>query len=176
MKFYKVRAPEEWGDYERILKFGITKHLPEVDGLVATREIVADPRLETVKVVMLTTFDLDEYVFEALRAGASGFLLKRAPAEDLIAGIRIVAAGEALLAPSVTRRLIDHFASRRESASLDTSRLRVLTERERKSSSRSPRACLTPKSPNASSSPRARSRRTSSTSSTSSRSTTAPRP
>jgi DNA-binding NarL/FixJ family response regulator len=105
--------------------------MPVQNGLAAAREIAALGRSESSRVIILTTFDLDEYVFEALRAGASGFLLKRAPAEDLIAGIRIVAAGEALLAPSVTRRLIDHFASRRESASLDTSRLRVLTERER---------------------------------------------
>src|SRR4029453_18797833 len=81
--------------------------------------------------IILTTFDLDEYVYQALRAGASGFLLKRAPAEDLIAGIRIVAAGDALLAPSVTRRLIDHFAAGPSPRAQDVALLKELTERER---------------------------------------------
>ena len=75
-------------------------HMPVQNGLAATREIVALGRPASSRVIILTTFDLDEYVYEALRAGASGFLLKRAPAEDLVAGIRIVAAGDALLAPS----------------------------------------------------------------------------
>ena len=85
--------------------------MPVKDGLTATREIAALGRTHSSRVIILTTFDLDEYVYQALRAGASGFLLKRAPAEDLISGVRVVAAGDALLAPSVTRRLIDHFAS-----------------------------------------------------------------
>ena len=84
--------------------------MPEMDGIEATRRLQADSSIDT-RVLILTTFDLDEYVFEAVRAGASGFLLKDTPPEDLIAAVRIVAAGEALLAPSVTRTLIEAFAS-----------------------------------------------------------------
>ena len=84
--------------------------MPVLDGISATRQIVASG-VET-KVLVLTTFDLDEYVFEALRAGASGFLLKDAPAEELAAAVRVVAAGESLLAPGVTRRVIDAFVRR----------------------------------------------------------------
>ncbi|MEM7288685.1 MAG: response regulator transcription factor [Actinomycetota bacterium] len=84
--------------------------MPEMDGIEATRRLRADPDVGT-RVLILTTFDLDEYVFEAVRAGASGFLLKDTPPEDLIAAVRVVAAGEALLAPSVTRTLIEAFAS-----------------------------------------------------------------
>jgi DNA-binding NarL/FixJ family response regulator len=105
--------------------------MPVKNGLEATREIAALGRSDTSRVIILTTFDLDEYVFEALRAGASGFLLKRTPAADLVSGIRIVAAGEALLAPSVTRRLIDHFASGRQPRSQDSAGLKTLTGRER---------------------------------------------
>jgi len=105
--------------------------MPIKDGLAATDEIAALGRTETSRVIILTTFDLDEYVYKALRAGASGFLLKRARAADLVSGIRIVAAGEALLAPSVTRRLIDHFASRPSPRNEDLSLLISLTERER---------------------------------------------
>src|SRR5688572_30566036 len=105
--------------------------MPVKDGLAATREIVALGRTESSRVIILTTFELDEYVYEALRAGASGFLLKRAPAADLVAGIRVVAAGEALLAPSVTRRLIDRFASQPSPSGQDLSSLNSLTERER---------------------------------------------
>jgi DNA-binding NarL/FixJ family response regulator len=105
--------------------------MPVKNGLVATREIVALGRTGSSRVMILTTFDLDEYVYEALRAGASGFLLKRAPAEDLVAGIRIVAAGDALLAPSVTRRLLSHFASRPPPRNEDVSLLNRLTQRER---------------------------------------------
>ncbi|MGH2406550.1 MAG: response regulator [Candidatus Limnocylindrales bacterium] len=83
--------------------------MPHLDGIEATRQLLADG-VARPRVLILTTFDLDEYVFEALRAGASGFLLKDAPADQLIAAIRVVAAGEALLAPSVTRRLIEEFA------------------------------------------------------------------
>jgi DNA-binding NarL/FixJ family response regulator len=85
--------------------------MPELDGIEATRRVVggADPEHPT-RVLMLTTFDLNEYVYEALRAGASGFLLKDVPPEQLAAGIRVVASGEALLAPSITRRLIEEFA------------------------------------------------------------------
>jgi DNA-binding NarL/FixJ family response regulator len=84
--------------------------MPEMDGIHATRKIVEDGDGEPPKVLMLTTFDLDEYVYDALRAGASGFLLKDVPAEQLVEGIRVVAEGEALLAPSVTRRLIAEFS------------------------------------------------------------------
>jgi DNA-binding NarL/FixJ family response regulator len=85
--------------------------MPEVDGIEATRRLLADHAAMS-KVVMLTTFDMDEYVYEALRAGASGFLLKDVPPEQLVAGIRAVAQGDALLAPSVTRRVIEEFVSR----------------------------------------------------------------
>jgi DNA-binding NarL/FixJ family response regulator len=105
--------------------------MPVMNGLDATRQIVALGRSQSSRVIILTTFELDEYVYEALRAGASGFLLKRAPAADLVAGIRVVAAGDALLAPSVTRRLIDRFAGQVSPGSSDTARLEALTERER---------------------------------------------
>jgi DNA-binding NarL/FixJ family response regulator len=84
--------------------------MPELDGIEATRLIVADPGIDT-RVLILTTFDLDDYVYSAIRAGASGFLLKDAPPDDLVAAVRVLADGEALLAPSVTRRLIEQFAS-----------------------------------------------------------------
>jgi len=86
--------------------------MPQTDGLEATRRITADPRLADTKVLILSTFDLDEYVFEAIRAGASGFLLKDTLPADLIAAVRVVADGQALLAPSVTRRLLEEFAER----------------------------------------------------------------
>jgi DNA-binding NarL/FixJ family response regulator len=105
--------------------------MPEVDGLEATREIAADPRLVAVKVVMLTTFDLDEYVFEAIRSGATGFLLKDAEPADLVRAVRAASEGEALMSPSVTRRLIAEFAARPEHRAVDTDALRELTERER---------------------------------------------
>jgi DNA-binding NarL/FixJ family response regulator len=103
--------------------------MPGMDGLAAARQItaVADPP----KVVMLTTFDLDDYVYEALRSGASGFLLKDSPRADLIAAVRAAAAGDALLAPSVTRRLIEAFARRPPEAAVAPSRLASLTARER---------------------------------------------
>ena len=104
--------------------------MPVMDGLEATRRIIADGA-GAPKVVILTTFDLDDYVYEALRAGASGFLLKDAPRADLIAAVRIAAAGDALLAPSVTRRLIEAFARRPASAAPAPSRLASLTRRER---------------------------------------------
>jgi DNA-binding NarL/FixJ family response regulator len=85
--------------------------MPEMDGIEATRKVVALTGSTAPRVLMLTTFDLDEYVYDALRAGASGFLLKDVPAEQLAAGVRMVAAGDALLAPSITRRLIEEFAS-----------------------------------------------------------------
>jgi DNA-binding NarL/FixJ family response regulator len=106
--------------------------MPGMNGIEATREIVALGREDSSRVVILTTFDLDEYVYEALKAGASGFLLKRTPAEDLVSGIRVVAEGEALLAPSVTQRLIETFRARPEAApARDVSELDDLTDRER---------------------------------------------
>jgi DNA-binding NarL/FixJ family response regulator len=104
--------------------------MPVMDGLEATRLITAvGPGAP--KVVILTTFDLDDYVYEALRSGASGFLLKDAPRADLIAAVRVAAAGDALLAPSVTRRLIEAFAMRPASVAPAPSRLASLTPRER---------------------------------------------
>ena len=106
--------------------------MPDVDGIAATGRIVADPRAADVRVLVLTTFDLDEYVFRALRAGASGFLLKDTQPAELLAAIRVVAAGEALLAPRVTRAVIAAFASRPEpEAQVDRAALAFLTERER---------------------------------------------
>jgi DNA-binding NarL/FixJ family response regulator len=105
--------------------------MPEMDGLEATRQIAALGREDTSRVLILTTFEVDEYVFEALRAGASGFLLKRTPAADLIAGIRVVAGGDALLAPSVTRRLIDQFAQRPAAERTSARALDGITARER---------------------------------------------
>jgi DNA-binding NarL/FixJ family response regulator len=105
--------------------------MPNMDGLEATRQIVALDLPEPVRVLILTTFERDEYIFEALRSGASGFLLKNASPEELIEAVRTVAGGEALLAPSVTRRVIEEFAKGpAPAASPDTSRLRTLTERE----------------------------------------------
>jgi DNA-binding NarL/FixJ family response regulator len=86
--------------------------MPDVDGIEATRRLLGDDGAAAVKVVMLTTFDMDEYVYDALRAGASGFLLKDVPPEQLVDGIRVVASGDALLAPSVTRRVIEEFVRR----------------------------------------------------------------
>jgi DNA-binding NarL/FixJ family response regulator len=86
--------------------------MPEMDGLAATRAIAADPALAEVRVVVLTTLELDEYVFEAMRAGASGFLVKHTEPAELVRAVRVVADGEALLSPSVTRRLVSEFAAR----------------------------------------------------------------
>ncbi|MGI5244193.1 response regulator transcription factor [Dactylosporangium sp. CA-139066] len=104
--------------------------MPVLDGLEATRQIAADARLADVRIVILTTFDLDEYVFEALRVGASGFLVKDTEPVDLLRGVRAVAAGDALLSPGVTRRLIEEFASRSR-APLAPMSLETLTDRER---------------------------------------------
>ncbi|MET9913705.1 response regulator transcription factor [Streptomyces sp. NPDC006476] len=104
--------------------------MPALDGLAATREINADPALRDVKVVMLTTFELDEYVFEAIRSGASGFLVKDTEPDELLRAVRAVVEGDALLSPGVTRRLIAEFAARsKEPAAADA--LAGLTERER---------------------------------------------
>ena len=105
--------------------------MPVMDGIEATRQITAGQDADVRRVLILTTFDLDEYVFEALRAGASGFALKSRPLEELLTAIRTVAAGEALLAPSVTRRLIAHFAHRAPAPPKAAAGLAELTERER---------------------------------------------
>ncbi|MCO5967267.1 response regulator [Actinoallomurus soli] len=103
--------------------------MPVLNGIDATRRITADERMSGVHVVMLTNYGLDEYVFEALRAGASGFLVKDTEPADLLHGVRVAARGDALLAPAITRRLIREFVSRRPRASPDA--LDVLTNRER---------------------------------------------
>jgi DNA-binding NarL/FixJ family response regulator len=104
--------------------------MPVLDGLAAAREIVADARLADTKIIILTTFELDEYVFEALRGGASGFLVKDTEPAELVRGVREVAGGEALLSPGVTRRLIAEFASRAKKPRSSTA-LHALTDRER---------------------------------------------
>jgi DNA-binding NarL/FixJ family response regulator len=106
--------------------------MPGLDGLEATKAIAADELLAAVRIVILTTFDLDEYVFEALRVGASGFLVKNTEPADLIRGVRAVAEGDALLSPGVTRRLIAEFATRASrSPDVSSPELGQLTERER---------------------------------------------
>ncbi len=104
--------------------------MPDLDGLEATRLISADPALHEVRIVIVTTFEIDEYLFEALRHGASGFLLKDTEPADLVAAVRVVAAGDSLISPSMTRRLVEEFAVRakqpRPARELD-----VLTDRER---------------------------------------------
>jgi DNA-binding NarL/FixJ family response regulator len=104
--------------------------MPGVDGLTATRRIVEDERSAGVRVVILTTFDLDEYVFEAIRAGANGFLVKDTEPEELVRAVRAVVAGDALLSPRVTRRLIEEFASRAKAPPARAG-LELLTDRER---------------------------------------------
>lgn len=105
--------------------------MPEMDGVEATRRITADERLASTRVLILTMFDLDEYVFEALHAGASGFLLKDTNPDDLIAAVRVVANGEALLAPSVTRRLVEEFVRRPVAPATELRKsLETLTPRE----------------------------------------------
>jgi len=104
--------------------------MPGLDGLQATRQIAGDERLASLRVVILTTFELDEYVFEAMRAGASGFLVKHTEPVELVRAVRVVATGDALLSPSVTRRLIREFANRAK-APPPADSLDVLTERER---------------------------------------------
>jgi DNA-binding NarL/FixJ family response regulator len=106
--------------------------MPEMDGLEATRRIASDPALATTRVLVLTTFELDEYVFGALDAGASGFLLKGGELADLVHAIRVISDGDSLLAPSITRRLIDTYVSRpRRAAEAEHEGLGELTPRER---------------------------------------------
>jgi DNA-binding NarL/FixJ family response regulator len=104
--------------------------MPGLDGLAATRQIVADPALAGVRIIVLTTFELDEYIVEALRIGAAGFLVKSTDPTDLVRGVRVVAAGEGLLSPTVTRRVIEQFAARVASPA-PPRRLADLTDRER---------------------------------------------
>ena len=103
--------------------------MPEMDGIEATQLITDDPNIDT-KVLVLTTFDLDEYVYAAVRAGASGYLLKDTPPQELLAALRVIAEGNALLSPSVTKRLIEEFARQPEIESVDSPQLGDLTERE----------------------------------------------
>jgi DNA-binding NarL/FixJ family response regulator len=105
--------------------------MPKLDGIQATTHIAQTHGLEQVRVLILTTYDTDEYVFDALQAGASGFLLKDAGPAELLHAIRVIAAGDALLAPRITRRLISQFATQRTAAQAAGDRLAVLTERER---------------------------------------------
>jgi len=105
--------------------------MPEMDGLAATRAIAADPALAEVRVVVLTTFELDEYVFEAMRTGASGFLVKHTEPAELVRAVRVVADGEALLSPSVTRRLVSEFTARTKQSAGPSPALAELTSRER---------------------------------------------
>ena len=105
--------------------------MPELDGLAATREICADDDLAGVRVIILTTFELDDYVVRAVQAGASGFLGKGVGPDELLAAIRVVAAGDALLSPSATRAVMARLANAAPAADLDGSRLGQLTERER---------------------------------------------
>jgi DNA-binding NarL/FixJ family response regulator len=104
--------------------------MPTMDGLEATRQITADLRTAASRVVILTTFDLDEYVYDALRAGASGFLLKDTLPDELLTAIRVVAAGDALIAPRITRRLIEEFALRPEPSEASQKPIAGLTDRE----------------------------------------------
>jgi DNA-binding NarL/FixJ family response regulator len=105
--------------------------MPTMDGIEATRQITADPQTAAVRVLILTTFDLDEYVFAALRAGASGFLLKDTRPADLLAAIRVIAAGDALLTPAITRRLIEEFTRSPEPRHRPPAEIEEITERER---------------------------------------------
>jgi DNA-binding NarL/FixJ family response regulator len=134
-----IEVVGEAGDGEEALRFAaeltpdvilMDIRMPGVDGLSATRRIAADARLANVRVVILTTFGLDEYVFEAIRSGASGFLVKDTEPQELIQAVRVVADGEALLSPSVTRQMIAEFAARaKEPQAVDG--LEELTDRER---------------------------------------------
>ena len=121
--------------------------MPVMDGLEATRRITGDESLASTRIVILTTFDLDEYVHEALRAGASGFLLKDTLPVDLLNAVRVVAAGDALIAPRITRRLIEEFARRPQPTSTQARRARAAhRSASARSSNTSPRASRTPRS------------------------------
>jgi DNA-binding NarL/FixJ family response regulator len=150
---------------------------PDLEVVGATRRLAGEGVQDPVRVLILTTFDLDEYVLSALRVGASGFLLKDVPPEDLVDAIKVVAAGDALLAPSVTRRLLDRFASKLpDPAATRPAALDSLTARELEVLGLVARACPTPRSPSTWSSARPPSRPTSAASWPSSTSATASRP
>ncbi|WP_370617354.1 response regulator [Mumia qirimensis] len=134
-----IEVVGEAGDGERALAVALEERpdlvlmdvqMPVLDGIEATRRIVADPRLAAVRVVILTNYGLDEYVFDALRAGASGFLVKDTAPADLIQALRVVADGDALLSPGVTRSLISEFVARPADV-VETETLDALTNRER---------------------------------------------
>src|SRR6266540_916664 len=134
-----IEVVGEAGDGEEALRLAIDLkpdvvlmdiRMPGMDGLAATRRIAADPRLADVRVVILTTFGVDEYVFEAIRSGASGFLVKDTEPDELLQAVRVVAGGEALLSPSITRRLIEEFAAHAKEPQ-PTEGLEQLTARER---------------------------------------------
>ncbi len=137
---YDIEVVGEANDGDEAVKLAVRERpdvilmdirMPGTDGLEATRRITAHDRLANTKVLILTTFDLDEYVFEALHAGASGFLLKDTLPDDLLAAVRVVAGGEALLAPRATRRLMEEFVSRPAAACVEPPPgLDTLTERE----------------------------------------------
>jgi DNA-binding NarL/FixJ family response regulator len=105
--------------------------MPQISGIEATRQIAADPALDDVRVLILTTFELDEYIVEALQAGASGFLIKDTQPVDLVRAVKVVAAGDSLLSPSVTRRLIGEFVNRSDRSVTPSPALDALTDRER---------------------------------------------
>jgi DNA-binding NarL/FixJ family response regulator len=105
--------------------------MPDISGIEATRQIAADPALDGVRVLILTTFELDEYIVDALRAGASGFLIKDTEPVELVRAVKVVAAGDSLLSPSVTRRLISEFVNRSGPSATPSPALDLLTERER---------------------------------------------
>ena len=121
--------------------------MPVLDGIEATRRIAAEPGLGATHVVILTTFDLDEYVFEGIRAGAAGFLVKDTDPSELIRAVRVVAGGEALLSPKITLRLISEYAARSRSAASGAD---SLTEREREVVTLVAAACPTKRSPRSS--------------------------
>jgi DNA-binding NarL/FixJ family response regulator len=134
-----IEVVGEAGDGDEAVELAVSEHpdvvlmdvrMPRMDGIEATRRIVAHPELGDVKVVVLTTFEVDEYVFEALRAGAAGFLLKEAEPADIVHALRVVADGDALLAPSVTRRVVETFATGHAPSGPALSGLDELTERE----------------------------------------------
>jgi len=135
-----IKVVGEAGDGAEALEQAVRFHpdvvvmdirMPAMDGIEATRRLAADPGLTDIRVLVLTTYDEDEMVFRALRAGAAGFLLKDVDPEDLIRAVRVVAAGEALLAPRATRRLIEAFTARPEVAAPSARMVGALTERER---------------------------------------------
>ncbi|AFR07526.1 LuxR C-terminal-related transcriptional regulator [Nocardiopsis alba] len=124
-----IEVVAEAGDGDEAIR--LARSTRPTDGLTATGRILADPALERTRIVILTTFDLDEYIFEALRSGASGFLVKDTEPRDLLQAVRVVHAGEALLSPGITRRLIADFVKRPNRSPGPSPRLNGLTDRER---------------------------------------------